>query len=292
MKVLQINSVCGLGSTGKICQDLYWELKKSGHECKIAYGRNKGGDIPDEDTIKIGGKIDCYIHAILARLFDSAGFHSKYATKKFIEKIKEYDPDVIHLHNIHGYYINIEILFEYLRSCNKKIIWTLHDCWGFTGHCAHMDFIGCDKWKNKCHDCPQTSVYPKCVFLDRSYENFLRKKECFTNIPNLHIVTPSHWLAGLVKESFLNKYPINVIHNGINVDFFKPSISDIRNKFNLENKIIVLGVAYQWNNRKGYGDMLKLAQLLPKEKYKVVLIGLNGKQIREIPDFVLGLTKI
>lgn len=292
MKVLLINSVCGVGSTGKICQDLYWALKKRGHDCKIAWGRKKGGTVPDVDTIRIGTQVDCYLHALSTRLFDNSGFCSKRATEEFIEKVRTYDPDVIHLHNIHGYYINIRVLFNYLKSCKKKIVWTLHDCWSFTGHCVHMDFVGCQKWKTQCFQCPQKSDYPRSLFFDRSYKNYREKKELFTGIENLHIVTPSFWLAGLVKESFLKDYPVTVVHNGIDPTVFHQTASTIRKDYGLEGKKIVLGVAYQWTARKGYQDMLKLAEQLPEEHYKVVLIGVSQKQIKELPKNILGIPRV
>ena len=292
MKVLLINSVCGVGSTGKICQDLYWALKKQGHICKIAWGRKKGGTVPEADTIQIGTQFDCYLHALSTRIFDNTGFCSQRATEGFIERAKVYDPDVIHLHNIHGYYINIRILFNFLKVCKKKIIWTLHDCWSFTGHCVHMDFVGCQKWKTQCFLCPQKSDYPRSLLLDRSYKNYREKKELFTGIEDLHIVTPSFWLEGLVKESFLKEYPVTVVHNGIDATVFHPTVSDIRKHYGLEERRIVLGVAYQWTARKGYQDMLRLAALLPKDKYKVVLIGVNEKQIKELPRSILGIPRV
>lgn len=281
MKILQINSVCGVGSTGKICQDLYWELKKLGHDCKIAWGRCKGGDVPDEDTIQIGRPIDYCWHALSTRIFDNTGFCSKRATDRFINKINAYDPDVIHLHNIHGYYINISVLFDYLRKSGKKIIWTLHDCWSFTGHCTHMDFIGCNKWKTQCCNCPQKKDYPKSYLFDRSRTNYNEKKKLFTGICDLHIVTPSYWLAGLVKESFLKDYPVSVIHNGIDTNVFKPMTSNIRSEYHLEDKKIVLSVANQWNKRKGYDDLLKLSNRL-NDNYILVIIGVTEEQKRRI----------
>lgn len=281
MKVLQINSVCGVGSTGKICQDLYWELKKRGHECKIAWGRRKGGNVPDEDTIQIGRSIDYYWHALSTRIFDNTGFCSKLATEKFIEEIKAYDPDVIHLHNIHGYYINISLLFNYLRQCEKKIIWTLHDCWSFTGHCTYMDFIGCDKWKTQCFNCPQKKEYPKSDLFERSRINYNVKKKLFTGIRDLYIVTPSQWLAGLVKESFLKNYPVSVIHNGIDTNIFKPTTTNIRKEYHLEDKKIILSVASQWDKRKGYEDLFKLSRELDSDCV-LVIIGITEKQKREI----------
>ena len=291
MKVLQINSVCGVGSTGKICQDLYWELKNRGHDCKIAWGRRKGGNVPDEDTIQIGKPIDYYWHALSTRIFDNTGFCSKKATENFIENISAYDPDVIHLHNIHGYYVNVTVLFDYLRQCGKKIIWTLHDCWSFTGHCTHMDFVGCDKWKKQCFNCPQKKSYPKSDLFDRSKLNYIEKKKLFTNIDNLCIVTPSYWLAGLVRESFLKDYPVSVIHNGIDTSVFKPVPSDIRMKYHLENKVIVLGVAYQWTASKGYEDMQEIAERLPSDRFQVVLVGITKKQKEQGSKKILGILK-
>jgi len=175
MKVLQINSFCGYGSTGKIATDIYKVLEEQGHECLIAYGR---GIAPKEiNSIKIGTNFDNYMHVAKTRLFDKHGFASTKATKEFIKKAKEYDPDVIHLHNIHGYYINIELLFNYLKEANKPVIWTLHDCWAFTGHCSHFDYIGCDKWKRECSICKQKNEYPTSIFMDNSKLNYEKKKK-------------------------------------------------------------------------------------------------------------------
>ena len=205
MKVLMINVVCGIRSTGRICTDLATALEAQGHEVKIAYGRENVPEQFQKYAVRIGTDLDVKLHGLRARLLDGAGFGSKRATKKFIEWVKEYDPDVIHLHNIHGYYINVEVLFKYLKSCSKKIIWTLHDCWAFTGHSAYCDAVQCDRWKTGCYECPQISEYPRSV-VDRSKLNWKKKREMFTGIPNMILVTPSQWLAGLVKESFLNKY--------------------------------------------------------------------------------------
>ena len=150
MKVLMINSVCGIRSTGRICTDIAEELEKQGHDVKIAYGRETVPEKYQKYAVRIGTDLDVKLHGIKTRLFDRHGFGSKRATKKFIKWVEEYDPDVIHLHNLHGYYINIKILFDYLKKANKKVVWTLHDCWAFTGHCTHFDFVGCNKWKCKC----------------------------------------------------------------------------------------------------------------------------------------------
>ena len=288
MKILQINSVCGVGSTGRIATDLYKVLEEQGHECKIAYGR---GTAPKGiDSIKIGSNLDNYMHVLKTRVFDKHGFGSVSSTMKFIEDVKEYDPDIIHLHNIHGYYINIEILFNYLKEANKPVIWTLHDCWAFTGHCAYFDYVGCDKWKNGCNKCPQKEGYPTSKVFDNSKLNYEKKKELFTSVKNMTIVTPSKWLANLVKESFLGKYPVEVINNGIDLDIFKPTESDFKEKYNLQDKFIVLGVASVWTERKGLKYFVELSKEL-NDDYKVVVVGVTEKQKKELPNNILAITR-
>lgn len=288
MKILQINSVCGVGSTGRIATDLYKVLEEQGHECKIAYGR---GTAPKGiDSIKIGSNLDNYMHVLKTRVFDKHGFGSVSSTMKFIEDVKEYDPDIIHLHNIHGYYINIEILFNYLKEANKPVIWTLHDCWAFTGHCAYFDYVGCDKWKNGCNKCPQKEGYPTSKVFDNSKLNYEKKRELFTSIKNMTIVTPSKWLANLVKESFLGKYPVEVINNGIDLEVFKPTESDFRERYNLQDKFIILGVASVWEERKGLKYFIELSKELSAD-YKVVVVGVTEKQKKELPNNILAITR-
>lgn len=289
MKVLMINSVCGIRSTGRICTDLAAALEAQGHEVKIAYGREKVPEQFQKYAVRIGSDLDVKLHALRARLFDCAGFGSKYATKKFIKWVKQYNPDVIHLHNIHGYYINAEVLFNYLKTCEKKIIWTLHDCWAFTGHSAYCDAVQCEKWKRGCSKCPQIKEYPKAL-TDKSEQNWIKKRQIFTGIPNMTIITPSHWLAGLAKESFLKDYPIDVIHNGIDTSVFYPMKNDFRQHYGIGNKFILLGVATSWNTMKGYSDYLKLADLLGDE-YKVVLVGLTKEQLKQLPPNILGIER-
>ena len=290
MKILMINSVCGIGSTGRICTDLADILERKGHEVKIAYGR---GNVPEKYqkfAVKIGTEIDVRVHAIKSRVFDNTGFGSKTVTKKFVEWIKSYNPDVIHLHNIHGYYINVEVLFEFLSKANKRVIWTMHDCWAFTGHCVYFSAIKCDKWKEGCRNCPQKREYPASIVLDNSSLNWRIKKELFNSIKDMIIITPSKWLAGLVEESFLSKYSVQVINNGIDTDVFKPTPSRFREKFGLKNKKIVLGVSNQWTERKGFNDFIKLSYMID-DNYKIVLVGLTKKQIKKLPNIIIGISK-
>ena len=286
MNILQINSVCGIGSTGRIVTDLHTILTDRGHQSSIAYGRDSAHNC--KQAIRIGSKLDNVLHVGRTRLFDSHGFGSATATQKLITQIKILDPDVIHLHNIHGYYLHIRLLFEYLKEVNKPVIWTLHDCWSFTGHCSYFDFVGCDRWQSKCYNCPLKGDYPKSIGLDRSRLNFKQKKALFTGLEKLTLVTPSYWLAGLVKQSFLKKYPVEVIHNGIDLEAFQPTPSCFRQRYNLENKFILLGVAAVWTERKGYDYFLELATRLKPDE-TLVLVGVNEKQIKSFPDNIIGI---
>lgn len=290
MKVLQINSVCGIKSTGRICTSLADMLTEEGHSCRIAYGRENVPEQYEPYALRIGCDRGVMCHALSSRILDNAGFGSRRATKKLIDDIRAYDPDVIHLHNLHGYYLNLEVLFTYLKTCGKKIIWTLHDCWGFTGHCAHFSYAGCDKWQSGCHHCSQKNAYPVCYGLDSSAKNFRRKKELFTGISNLTLVIPSKWLADLVEQSFLKEYPVRVIHNGVDLNVFKPTPSDFKERLGLENKTVVLGVASVWDRRKGLDDFIKLSTMLD-DSYRIVLVGLTDKQIKALPKNIIGITR-
>lgn len=288
MKILQINSVCGKGSTGRIVLDIHRALLENGHESYVAYGRKPS--IGCSEAIKIGTDFDVYMHVLKTRLFDLHGFGSKKATARFLRRVEEIDPDIIHLHNIHGYYINIELLFKYLKEKQKPVVWTLHDCWAFTGHCTYFDFVGCDRWKTGCYHCPQKRRYPASWILDRSRKNWQDKKRLFTGIRNMILVTPSKWLADLVKQSFLKEYPVEVIPNGIDINLFKPTPSDFRKKYGLEGKFIILGVANVWEERKGLNYFLELSRMLRDDEV-IVLVGLNKKQIKTLPNSIVGIPK-
>lgn len=289
MKIFYINSVCGVGSTGRIVTDMHNTVTSRGHESIIAYGRGTARGVDDKCVFKIGSLSEVCIHALMSRFTDKTGLYSKKGTRELIKRIKEFSPDVIHLHNIHGYYVNIKILFDFLKQYKGKVIWTLHDCWSFTGHCSYFNYIGCEKWKTECDACANSNRYPKS-FVDRSKENFYLKKDLFSGIENMTLVTPSAWLANLVKQSFLGSYSVKVINNGIDTEIFKPTQSDFKQIHNLTHKKIVLGVANVWSTRKGMNDMFKLADMLG-DSYQVVLVGLNDKQCKCIPDNVLGIKR-
>lgn len=287
MKVLMINSVCGRQSTGRIVSGIQEQLVAKGHECVVAYGESNSN--AKKCDYHIGCEADRYIHALSTRVFDNTGFCSKVPTKRFVRFIQEYKPDIIHIHNLHGYYINIEILMVFLKQYGKPVVWTFHDCWPFTGHCAHFDLIKCYKWKNICHNCPQVNIYPKSI-KDRSSKNYIIKKKLFDGIiPILKIVSPSEWLQDLVAQSFLKKADTCVIRNGIDIMVFKPRRSNLRAKYNLYDIKIILGVASVWDKRKGLEDFIRLSQKLEKG-YIIVLIGLGGKELEMVEGLgIIGI---
>lgn len=217
MKILLINEVCGYTSTGSICGEIADEMSGKGHDVKIAYGRYSY--VPDKYQkygIRIGNTWAVKLHALKTRFLDAQGFGSKNATKKFLKWADEFDPDLVWLHNLHGYYINIELLFHWLKSKPKlKVQWTLHDCWAFTGHCTYFTMAKCDKWKEQCKNCPQKREYPASIWIDMSEKHYLKKKELFCGINDMLIITPSKWLRNLVSQSFLQEYPIEIRYNKI-----------------------------------------------------------------------------
>ena len=288
MKVLQVNTVCGIGSTGRIVTDIHKMLIMQGYESAVAYGRGTAHNC--DNTIKIGNNLDFYTHALKTRILDKHGFGSKNATRKFLERVKNYNPDVIHLHVLGGYYLNIELLFNFLKEYNKPIVWTLHACWAFTGHCSHFDYANCYKWETHCQKCPERRSYPKSIFIDNSYNNFEKKKKLFTGLDKLTLVTPSEWLAKLVKRSFLKDYTVKVINNGIDLSVFKPSPSNFRKRYNLENKFIILGVANKWEKRKGFEYFIELSKLIEPDE-TIVMVGLSKNQLKQLPKNVIGITR-
>ena len=292
MKVLMINVVCGIRSTGRICADLAQALESQGHEVKIAYGRERVPEQYQKYAVRIGNDLDVSIAGAEARLFDNEGLSCKKATKQFLQWADNYNPNLLWLHNIHGYYINYELLFSWIKSRPQmKVQWTLHDCWAFTGHCAYFSMAKCDQWKTCCKKCPQLREYPACYGLGHVKKNYNKKKSTFTGVKDLTLITPSRWLANLTRESFFKEYPVEIHYNKIDTNIFRPTPSDFRKKYGLENKIIILGVASVWDKRKGLDDFCKLAQMLD-DKYAIVLVGLNSNQKKKIPRNILAINKI
>lgn len=292
MRLLIINSVCGTGSTGRICIGIAKRFEADGYEVKIAHGRDREV-LPEHEkySVRIGGGFSVILHGVTSRLFDRHGLGSHHATKKFLKWADEYDPDELWLHNLHGYYINYPMLFEWIKSRpSMKVRWTLHDCWAFTGHCTHFTVAGCDRWRDGCHDCPQKGKYPASVFADNSKKNYILKKRSFTGVSGMTLVTPSEWLAVRLRNSFLSDYPIEVIPNEIDRTVFKPTPSDFRAEYGLEGKKIVLGVASVWTKDKGSDDFFALAKMLPEE-YQPVMVGYVNPSCGTIPERILHIER-
>jgi glycosyltransferase involved in cell wall biosynthesis len=235
-------------------------------------------------------KATFYLHTLYARLSDRQGFASTMATRRLVERIAAYKPDVIQLHNLHGYYLDYRVLFRYLKSVDTPVVWTLHDCHAFTGHCAHFDAIGCDRWLERCGKCPQRNDYPKSILFDQSARNLAEKRALCTGLPNLTIVTPSKWLAALAQRSFLGEYPIVTIHNGVDRRVFCPTQSDLRARYGIGNRRLILGVSRYWEQRKGFNDFLALSERLAEDE-AIVLVGLSKKRISSLPKGIIGIER-
>ena len=282
------------GSTGGIMMKEHRKLLARGEQSFAFWGR---GRLPENDhEMRFASDTEVNLDALQTRLDGKAGFHSKGATKRLLSRLDEIKPDVVHLHNIHGYYVNVEMLFEWLAKSSCVVEWTLHDCWAFTGHCAHFTYVKCNQWMTHCAQgkiCPQLETYPKTFSARSCSWNFEQKKRLFNLVPTarMKLITPSQWLADLVGESFLKNYPVEVRHNTIDIDVFKPTPSDFRERYGIGNKFMILGVASPWTERKGLSDFVRLAGDLDMDKYAIVLVGLNKKQIKSLPENIIGLAR-
>ena len=288
MNIAMIN--CGLvGSTGKIMLQIADCAVENGHNvCLVASA------LPVNKTVKtkhkvlfIGSELTRKINVALGRITGFTNCFAYFATKRVLKQLDSFNPNLIHLHNLHESYINLPLLFKYIKRKNIKVVWTLHDCWAFTGHCAHFDMIGCNKWKTYCYSCPQYSNYPKCL-IDNSKYMYKLKNKWFKGIKNLTIVTPSNWLTGLVKQSFLKDYPVKVINNGIDLSVFKPIESDFRQKYGLENKFILLGVAFGWGKKKGLDVFIELSKRFD-ENFQIVLVGTDDNVDKLLPKNIISV---
>lgn len=285
MKVLQINCA-SFGSTGNLAKSIHNALISQGHESRIYYGVGSSDNAFIEP---VGSMTDVHIHSVLSRYTAKQGYFSHIPTKKLMGKIKEFDPDVIHLHNLHGSYINLQILFNFLKKYNKKIVITLHDCWLFTGKCPHFTAVNCEKWKESCGGCPQLQRYPRSVFFDRTEKNLNDKKKWFKDFSDLHIVAVSDWLKNVANESFLSKYPITAIPNGIDTSVFYPRHdSKVREKYEIGNSFMILGVASAWAG-KGLSEFVTLAEKHTDKK--IVLVGLTEEESKGLPKNVIPVPR-
>ena len=288
-RILFINSIVGTGSTGRLISGLCGMLSKKDTDTLVCYGRGRADD--SVATFRIGRDFDVYMHGVMSRITDRHGLYSTGPTRILLKVIDAFEPDLIHLHNLHGYYLNYSTLMRYLKKKRIPIVWTLHDCWAFTGHCTHFEYAGCDRWKTDgCHDCSELREYPRSVCRDASRENFLLKKELFTGFDDLRIVTPSNWLKERVGESFLSEYGIDVIPTGIDLATFRKKESDIKKRYGIEGKKVILGVANPWRDRKGLDEFIRLSSLLPDE-FRIVMIGLKKSQLSLIPESITAIEK-
>jgi glycosyltransferase involved in cell wall biosynthesis len=292
IKILQINTVATYSSTGRIVEGIGQSILARDWESYVGYGRKDGSG--SSKTYKIGQFFSKYLHVIETRLLDRHGLGSRKATLKFIKWVDELKPDVVQLHNLHGYYVNLEILFEYLKKSGVPVVVSLHDSWLMTGHCTQFEDVKCEKWKTQCFKCPLTQLYPQSLFVDRSFENYKLKKRLLTQFENLQLVTSSKWSAAHIKESFLADYKIEVIPNGVDINVFKPKPESrlrlLRSKYQLDDKFIILGVAAIWTENKGFNDFLKAASKLLDDEI-MVMIGLDETQCGNLPENIIGIKR-
>lgn len=293
MRVVEINMVAE-GSTGRIMLNISKLLHERGDEVKTfsarVFNRVQGSSFLDyENHSYFGSCQENAVHMVLGQFTGLNGSFSQIGTRKLIKECKAFQPDVIHLHNLHTFCINFPMLFRYIKKNRIPVVWTLHDCWAFTGHCPHFVMAGCDKWKNECHHCPQLSIYPKSRVENTKMAHRL-KKRWFSGVENMTLVTPSKWLADLTRESFLNGYPVRVINNGIDLSAFHPTESNFRERYALEGKKILLGVASGWEKRKGLDVFQELADRL-NDDYRIVLVGTNERIEQQLSGKIIAIRR-
>ena len=289
MRIVQINGGAK-GSTGKIMMGIAEVARAQGHEVMCASPITTTNRDAGEDCgyYRIGTFNSRRLNVALARITGFNGCFAWFETYKLLKKIDEFKPDIIHLHNLHDSYINLPMLFSYIKKHNVPTVWTLHDCWAFTGQCPHFTIAKCDKWKVGCHNCPQYKEYPASLY-DNTKKMWQLKKKWFTGVKNMTIVTPSEWLAGLARESYLKQYPIEVINNGIDLNVFKPTHSNFRKQYGIPgDKYIVLGVSFAWGYRKGLDCFVEMAEKLD-ERYQIVLVGTDDEIDKNLPQSIISI---
>ena len=288
MRVVQINSA-NFGSTGKIMIGIAELARENGIDCTTVCpeGRSmRKKELPDH--IFMGSRLWRNVHLQLAKYTGYNGCFSRRDTRRFLKQLDVLEPDILHFHNLHNCYINLPMLFSYVKRRKIKVIWTLHDCWSFTGQCPHFVMAGCSKWKTGCHDCPQYREYPASN-VDMTEKMWKLKKEWFRGVEDLTVITPSQWLADLVSGSFLSEYPVSVINNGIDTGIFRPQKSSFRQEHGIkDDQFMLLGVASVWEKRKGIDVFLQLAEKLD-ERFKIVLVGTNEEVDRMLPESIISV---
>lgn len=291
-KLLQINT-CITQSTGRIAQQIGEKAIIAGWESYIAFPARVPMVDSKSNLIHIGSKCDQYFHALMTRIFDCCGFLSQNSTKQLIKRIELLKPDVIHLHNLHGYYLNIPLLFSYLKTLDVPVVWTLHDCWAFTGHCVHYTCVNCFKWQTGCYECPRKATYPNSYVFDRSKQNYQAKKTAYWGMRNMTIVPVSYWLGDVTAQSMLGMYPIHVIQNGVDTSVFYPrrdKINKIRMKYGLMDKFIILGVATGWSEEVGLSTFYELRKRLSLD-YAIVMVGCTSDLLKQLPEGITGISR-
>ena len=286
MKIASIN-ICDNGSTGKIMLDIFNQLDDSDE--KLAFVRHKYGD--NDVVQRINTTFGYRVHKLLSMYFGLDEWGNYFATKKVVKELRKFKPDILHLHNIHNFTINYRILFDYIKKDNVKVVWTLHDCWSFTGGCFYFDKNNCDKWKTGCEKCKFLKSAGMVTNIDATHKLYKIKKKSFTGVKNMTIVTPSNWLTNLAKQSFLKEYNIVTINNGINLDNFYPQDNHKFDDIVDRSKKILLGVAMPFDERKGYDDFIKLSELVDSNEYQIVMVGLNDQQIQSLPNGIVGIKR-
>ncbi len=280
-----------IGSTGTIMLQIAEFANKQGMHAETfstyLYGFNQKNKPTIQSHSYYGWYGENALHTVLGKISGYNGCFSYFGTKQLIRYLKELNPHILHLHNLHQFCINLPMLFRYVKKNNIRVVWTLHDCWTFTGHCPHFAIAKCDKWKTGCYDCPQYHKYPK-TYVDRSKSLYRLKKKWFNGVSNMTLVTPSEWLADMVRQSYLGSYPVHVIPNGVDLSVFKPTQSDFRKKYACQDKKIVLGVCFSWGYSKGLDVFAELAKRLDSS-YQIVLVGTNDRIDAELPDNILSV---
>lgn len=283
MKIVQINATCGVGSTGKICSTIASLLDKKEVENYIFYSSGISSDLHGRRYTTRGNVM---LQAFCSRVLGNYGFNTFFPTRRLLAELDAISPDIVHLHNLHGHNVNLTLLFRYFKNHPEiKIFWTFHDCWAFTAYCPHFTMAKCEKWKTECKNCPQKSEYT--WFFDRSNKLYKKKKELFRDL-DLTIITPSKWLGDLVKQSFLKSYPVKVINNGIDLSVFKPTPSNFKENMGINEKYIVLAVAFGWDKRKGLDTIIELSKILD-DSYRIVLVGTNDRVDKFLPKNIVSV---